>query len=143
MTMVRNTRQREAIRATLVAEGRPLSVSELLKLAHTRVTSIGIATVYRNLKILQAEKQVVQVDLPGGAPRWEIVPEEHHHHFLCRTCNRLFEIHNCPADLQGLLPSGYTLEEHDILLRGICGDCSADINSKVKDHEHVSDEDRD
>ncbi len=125
--MVRNTKQRDAIRQALVKEGRPLSIAELLTLAHTRVSSLGIATVYRNLKALQAENEVVQVDLPGGPPRWEIVPVEHHHHFLCRTCNRLLEIHNCPSDLQRLLPRGYTLEEHDILLRGICGDCSANI----------------
>ena len=101
-----------------------LSVDELFKLAQKEFAGLGIATVYRNLKTLQSQKQIVQVDLPGRPPRWELVPEEHHHHFLCRTCNRLFEINDCPDDLKRLLPRGYTLEEHDILLRGQCNSCS-------------------
>jgi Fur family ferric uptake transcriptional regulator len=123
--MERDTKQRDAIRQVLADEGRPLSVNELLELAQSRVPGLGIATVYRNLKALTAEQRVVQVSLPGEPPRWEAAPEGHHHHFLCRTCDKLFEINDCPADLKRLLPEGYTLEEHDILLRGQCGACSA------------------
>ena len=122
--MERDTRQRQAICKALVNAGRPLSVNELFLLAKSEITKLGIATVYRNLKDLQAEKQIIQVDLPGQPPRWELLPEDHHHHFLCRTCNKLFEVYDCPDDLQRLLPKGYTLEEHDILLRGQCDNCS-------------------
>ena len=61
---------------------------------------------------------MVAVELPGQSPRWELAPENHHHHFLCNTCDKLYEINACPEDLQRLLPEGYILEEHDILLRG-------------------------
>ncbi len=103
---------------------RPLSVSEILELAQGKVAGLGIATVYRNLKALQAEGQIVRVDLPGLSARWEVTPECHHHHFLCTNCDRVFEVHGCPADMSGLLPGGYALEEHDILLRGRCVDCN-------------------
>lgn len=122
--MTRDTRQREAIRQTLTEARRPLSVSELYELAQTKVAHLGIATVYRNLKSLHAGDEVVRVELPGRPPRWELAPGSHHHHFLCRTCNKLYEIESCPADLQHLLPRGYVLEEHDILLRGQCQSCS-------------------
>ncbi len=122
--MVRDTRQREAIRRTLAEARRPLSVSELYELAQAKVAHLGMATVYRNLKSLQAGAEVVRVELPGRPPRWELAPGSHHHHFLCRTCNRLYEIESCPADLQRLLPRGYILEEHDILLRGQCQTCA-------------------
>ena len=122
--MERDTRQRQAICKVLVNAGRPLSVNELFLLAKSEITKLGIATVYRNLKDLQAEKRIIQVDLPGQPPRWELLPEDHHHHFLCRTCNKLFEVYDCPDDLQRLLPKGYTLENHDILLRGQCDNCS-------------------
>ncbi len=127
--MTRDTRQREAIRRTLAEARRPLSVSELYELAQAKVARLGIATVYRNLKSLHAGEEVVRVELPGRPPRWELAPGpqqalgRHHHHFLCRTCNKLYEIESCPADLQRLLPSGYVLEEHDILLRGQCQAC--------------------
>ncbi len=131
--MKRDTQQREAIRKALVISGRPLSVSEVFELAGNEVAGLGIATVYRNLKSLQSERQIVRVDLPGQPARWEAVPEGHHHHFLCRTCDRLFEVRGCPEDLAQLLPEGYTLEEHDILLRGQCDSCTGTGGSDGKE----------
>jgi Fur family ferric uptake transcriptional regulator len=122
--MSRRTQQRDAIRKALVGAGRPLSVDELFELAQNEVARLGIATVYRNLKALQEEGQVIHVDLPGQPSRWEITPEDHHHHFLCNTCNKLFEIHGCPEGLINLLPKGYTMTEHEIILRGQCDVCT-------------------
>ncbi len=122
--MRRDTQQRNAIRKALVNAGRPLSVNELLKLAHHEVARLGIATVYRNLRALQLQGQVEPVSLPGQSPRWEVVTATHHHHFLCRTCDRLFEVNGCLDSMRQLLPEGYTLEEHDILLRGQCDTCA-------------------
>jgi Fur family transcriptional regulator, ferric uptake regulator len=123
----RDTHQREAIRKVLLNAGRPLSINEIFEFASKEAAGLGIATVYRNVKALQTEDWIVQVDLPGQPSRWEVSPKAHHHHFLCRTCDKLFEIHDCPEGLQRLLPEGYTLEEHDILLRGQCDTCTENI----------------
>ena len=122
--MIRVTQQGNAIRQILQNAGRPLSPQEIFDMAQKEVSGLGIATVYRNLKSLQQEGAVVAVELPGQSPRWELAPESHHHHFLCNTCDKLYEINACPEDLQRLLPEGYILEEHDILLRGLCGSTS-------------------
>lgn len=122
--MRRDTQQREAIRRSLLHAGRPLSIHEVFELAKSDVAGLGIATVYRNLKALQEEGWIVPVNLPGQPSRWEVSREYHHHHFLCRTCDRLFTIHDCLGGLKRLLPEGYTLEEHDILLRGQCDACA-------------------
>jgi Fur family transcriptional regulator, ferric uptake regulator len=126
----RDTRQKNAIRKALFDAGRPLSVREILETAQNEVSGLGVATVYRNLKALQAERTIVHVDLPGQPARWEL-PEGHHHHFLCRVCDKVFEISDCPEDLVRLLPQGYTLEEHDILLRGQCDACSKKNTSRI------------
>jgi len=120
----RETRQRDAIYRALLKAKRPLSVDEVLGLAKKEVASLGIATVYRNLKALQSEGSIVQIDLPGKAARWEITPEHHHHHFLCRKCDRLLEIYDCPDTIARLLPEGYALEEHYIVLSGQCDACT-------------------
>jgi Fur family transcriptional regulator, ferric uptake regulator len=105
--------------------GRPAAIcAGSLKPGAKKVPGLGIATVYRNLKSLQQDGSVVAVELPGQPPRWELAPEKQHHHFLCNTCDKLYEINGCPSDLKQLLPKGYTLEEHDILLRGLCNDCA-------------------
>ncbi len=124
---MRITQQRKAIYAALAESGRPLSVSEIHTLASGEVRGLGIATVYRNLKALQGEAKVVQVDLPGQTPRWEVGPSAHPNHFLCRTCDKLFEINACPEDIKRLLPEGYILESHDILLQGQCDACAGGV----------------
>lgn len=128
--MRRDTQQRNAIRKALVDAARPLSVNELLKIVQHEVAGLGIATVYRNLKALQEAGWVIQVDLPGQSSRWEIAPESHHHHFLCNTCDALFEIQGCPEGMEKLSPKGYVMEEHDILLRGQCEVCTNKANSR-------------
>ena len=134
--MIRVTQQRRAIRQVLFKAGRPLSTQEIFALAQRRVPDLGIATVYRTLKSLVEEEGIVAVDLPGQPSRWEVTPESHHHHFLCNTCNKLYEIHACPEGLQHLLPEGYTLEEHDILLRGQCANCVSKADSRVNSRAH-------
>lgn len=121
--MVKSTKQRNAIYDALANSGRPLSVDEVFKLAKNESIGLGIATVYRNLKTLQEQGRIIKVDLPGQAPRWEVIAS-HHHHFLCRNCDRLFEIYACPENIRQLLPEGYTLEEAYILLRGQCDICT-------------------
>lgn len=111
--------------------GRPLSVTELFALARSKVSGLGIATVYRSLKILEEEGKVRQVDLPGEPSRWEL-PGSHHHHFLCRTCDKLFEINACPRNIRKLTPKGYTVEEHDILLRGQCDVCAKAVTKRKR-----------
>ena len=121
--MKRNTTQRDAIQRTMVQAGRPLSTGEIFDLAREDISRLGIATVYRTLKSLKEEGAIREVGLPGQPSRWELANRDHHHHFLCRKCDKLFEIEGCPDDLRSLLPAGYSLEEHSILLEGKCKEC--------------------
>ena len=121
--MKRNTLQREAIMGAMAKAGRPLSTGELFALVKKKMPGLGIATVYRALKSFLEDGVIHQVDLPGQPSRWELAGKAHHHHFLCADCNKLFEIKGCPGDLSRLLPQGYSLESHDILLAGKCKDC--------------------
>ncbi len=97
--MERNTRQRSAIRDAIAQADRPLLPQEVLDAAQKEVPGLGIATVYRNLKALVEEGELQAVDLPGENPRFELVGHQHHHHFQCRQCQRVFDVHACPGDL--------------------------------------------
>ena len=121
--MERSTRQRTAIRETLAEAGRPLSPQEILTAAHAQVPGLGIATVYRTLKALVEEGVLEPVELPGQGTRYELAHRPHHHHFQCRACQRVFDIHGCPGDLSALAPPGFLVETHEINLYGLCGDC--------------------
>ncbi len=127
----RTTRQREAIRAGIEQAGRPLTPAEVLAAAQVQVPGLGIATVYRNLKLLEAEGHIRAVDLPGQAPRYEIEHHAHLHHFHCQRCDRMFPIHACPGSIEQLAPQGFVVERHDLTLHGLCADCVA---TAVEEH---------
>ena len=120
----RRTRQRAAIRSVLEAARRPLSVSEILELARRQVRGLGIATVYRAVGALLEEGFLTAVEISGEAPRYEVAGRGHHHHFRCRRCHRVFEVQGCVPEVERLSPAGFVLEEHEILLSGLCSECA-------------------
>jgi Fur family transcriptional regulator, ferric uptake regulator len=123
--MQRNTRQRDAIRAALAEAGRPLSPQEILAAARDEQPGLGLATVYRTIRALVEVAAVREVALPGAASRYELAGKHHHHHFHCRSCDGVFEVEACPAGIKGLLPRGFRLERHEIVLYGVCKRCRA------------------
>ncbi|MBY4899227.1 Fur family transcriptional regulator [Cupriavidus sp. AU9028] len=127
--MERLTRQRDAIHTVLAEAGRPLTPQELLDAARSHVAGIGIATVYRNLKAMVEAGEIVAVPLPGEAPRYELAGSEHHHHFYCRACDRVFEVHGCPGDMKRLAPRGFQVQAHELMLYGLCADCACGAQS--------------
>ncbi len=129
--MERSTRQNAAIRRAIDAAGRPLSPAEVLDAARGEVAALGLATVYRNLKALVDEGAVQVVNLPGEVARYEAARRDHHHHFRCDACQRVFDVHACPGDLSGLAPPGFAVERHEITLYGRCPDCSRKAGASV------------
>ena len=121
--MERATRQRDAIKAVIKTAKRPLSPSEVLDAARVTVPALGMATVYRNLKLLVAEGVVQMITLPGESPRYEMREAAHHHHFRCTTCSRVYDIPGCPGNLRRLAPRGFRVDHHDVTLYGRCSDC--------------------
>jgi Fur family transcriptional regulator, ferric uptake regulator len=123
--MQRETKQRKAIRRAITDAGHPLSPAELHERASDEVEGLGIATVYRNIKALQEDGWLAMVELPGEPPRYERAGKDHHHHFHCRSCDRVFEVDGCPGNLKSVTPDGFKLEDHEFVLYGRCVECAA------------------
>ena len=120
----RNTNQRRAIRQAIEDADRPLDANEVL--AEANAEGLGLATVYRTLKLGVEEGWLKPVELPNAPTRYEMAGKKHHHHFECRDCNKVFDVEGCPGNLQALVPEGFTLEDHEIILYGNCGKCPED-----------------
>lgn len=121
--MERSTRQRDAIWSAIRASRRPLSPREVLDAARGSVKALGLATVYRTLKLLVDEGTVQTIHLPGESPRYETAEAMHHHHFQCNACRRVYDVPGCPGDMRRLAPRGFTVEHHDLTLYGRCSAC--------------------
>lgn len=91
---LRNTSQRALIWNLLVeSKGHP-TVETIRELLIHKGHRIGLATVYRTLKILLASGLIRQSKLggPGGTTCYEaMVDEPNHLHFVCNTCHRNVE----------------------------------------------------
>ena len=124
----RSTRQRRAIRLVFEKTDRPLSTQEVLTAAKEHEQGLGIATVYRTLNLLLSEGWLTTVKLPGEAPRYERGGKPHHHHFHCVECGRVFEVPGSDELLESLVPPGFVLSDHDLVLHGRCDECVGDTS---------------
>lgn len=122
--MQRATKQRQVIREIFARHTNPLSIGEILAEGKQRLPSLSIATVYRAVREMVEEKQIIMVELPGRPPHYEEAGKHHHHHFVCRSCERVFELEGCLNGWRSLAPRGFTVEEHEIILYGRCRKCS-------------------
>ena len=121
--MKRKTNQRNAIRKVFENDDRPLGIEEILEAGRQAVVSLNQATVYRNLKILVQNGWLKKINTPELGTLYEIAGKEHHHHFQCRSCDRMFEIEGCAFNDRKSTPPGFITESHEVFLFGICASC--------------------
>lgn len=123
----RNTVQRalvlEAVRSL---RNHPTS-ADVYEKVRQQTPSISRATVYRNLGVLAERGDVLRVEVPNGADRYDFV-QHPHYHAKCRACGRVFDV-DMPyhADLVDEIADahGFKIEGHQITFSGLCADCQA------------------
>ncbi|PNY80106.1 Fur family transcriptional regulator [Deinococcus koreensis] len=126
MTAQRSTRQRDVIARVLEGAEGPLAVGDVLERAQATAPGVGIATVYRTLKLLCDQGRAHPVTLDGDT-LYEASGKGHHHHFSCTRCGRVFTLHSCPVALPSgtVYPGGFVVETHEVTLYGRCPECVA------------------
>jgi Fur family ferric uptake transcriptional regulator len=104
------------------------SAQELHQLIRGNGRSVGIASVYRVLDVLAELRLVQRVDVGDGIARYEpALPDgDHHHHVVCDDCGKVepfsdSTLEHAIADASKRL--GYSVEAHEVVLRGECGNC--------------------
>ena len=128
----RTTKQKRAIRSAFETEGRPLSTNEAYEAAQGLVGGLGIATVYRSIKSLLDDGWLTPIDVPGKGVLYELSGKEHHHHFSCTSCHRVFELDGCAGDVIVPLPRGFKSTGHDVTIFGHCATCAAPHRPAIK-----------
>jgi Fur family ferric uptake transcriptional regulator len=86
------TRQREEILKALMSADRHLGSEDLFTLLKKQDPTIGRATVFRTVKLLQECGLVAEVGSSGGASKFELKADRpHHDHMICIECGRILE----------------------------------------------------
>jgi Fur family ferric uptake transcriptional regulator len=104
------------------------SAQELHESIRARGRSVGIASVYRVLDLLLELRLVQRVDVGDGIARYEpALPDgDHHHHVVCGDCGKVEPFSDSTLENAIVGASrrlGYSVEAHEVVLRGECGDC--------------------
>ncbi len=123
MSTLKSSKQRDAVLANLqsrydhpTAEDVFLSVKEV-------IPSISLATVYRNLKLLESEGLILKIPT-GDSDRFD--GHTHgHYHLTCINCRRVIDLDIDPKVSLNTLPRDFdgTVTSHSLMFYGICPDC--------------------
>lgn len=116
----RKTIQKHTIRQVFEQSQRPLTPQEAWELARREVPTLGIATVYRMVKAMLEGGDLRRIEVPGHPPRYEMTAKGPSHHFYCRKCDQMFTLKGTSRQIQAMVPKGFVLEGHEILLYGVC-----------------------
>jgi len=120
---LRVTPQRRAILGAFAPGAGHLTAEEVYERARIEVPELARATVYNALGELVRAGLLRSVE-GFGAVRYDSNLDESHHHFRCRSCGRLFDVHPRAADQIELDDGGFTVERVQVLLEGSCPECA-------------------
>lgn len=116
------TEQRRIIaRIISQADDHP-SVEEIYHRASKLDKNIGIATVYRTLRMLEESNIVEKHDFGDGRTRYEEATDDHHDHLIDMRTGKIIEFHNEKIEqLQEQIAKelGYKLVDHCLELYAV------------------------
>jgi len=119
----RYSRQRELILDYLKSTKSHPTAEMVYNTLKTEHTSLSLATVYRNLKLLAQDGTLICIPLPVeryDSTQWE------HPHFWCKRCSRLMDMEEenfLETMAQISRKSAHKIERCELLFSGICENC--------------------
>lgn len=111
--------------AQLQQAGQELSGQEVHARLRGTPEAMGLATVYRHLKLLQQQGLVRCRHLPSGEALFSLT-ERDEHHLTCVACGRTQPLSTCPMHdlhLEDDQLHGFELLFHTLEFFGHCPDC--------------------
>lgn len=102
------------------------SAEEVFEALRQSGHDIGLATVYRVLSQFEQAGILIKHNFEGGQAIFELNRGQHHDHIICLKCNKITEFFDEVLETRQhdiADKHGFKLEEHSMVLYGICPDC--------------------
>lgn len=126
--MQRNSKKRNAILECLRQTDSHPNAEWIYSRLKPTFPDLSIATVYRNLRLLQEEGVIDSLGVVCGQERFD-GDTGPHSHAVCRVCGKVFDLP--PAVLpeewlrDAIDRTGFSLSACAVQLTGVCKECSA------------------
>lgn len=121
------TQQRTQVLTVLLQNTSPLTVDEIFKQLVPSAETVDLVTIYRILKKFEESLLVNRLEFGDGVARFELTLESghHHHHVICRSCQKVETLHLCDLDRQirTVEALGYSQLSHRLDFFGLCKQC--------------------
>ena len=116
------TRQRALILELLHSTSGHLTADEIFALARQRMPSIARGTVYRNLKLMEQDREIARLEMPAGPDRYDRTTAPHGH-LYCDGCQKLTDIPvvGLVRELEAAL--GTEVRSYQLTVHYLCPDC--------------------
>ena len=116
------TRQRALILELLHSTSGHLTADEIFALARQRMPSIARGTVYRNLKLMEQDREIARLEMPAGPDRYDRTTTPHGH-LYCDGCQKLTDIPvmGLVRELEAAI--GTEVRSYQLTVHYLCPDC--------------------
>lgn len=122
------TPKRKAVIALFLKNSRHMGPYDVFEHLRKKIVPLGLPTVYRILEELCGIGILTKVPSSDRQLAYVLcrMPEEHHHHFVCRKCHKVEEVEYCNFEaISALIKKkfGGIVEQHSLHMEGLCGRC--------------------
>jgi Fe2+ or Zn2+ uptake regulation protein len=125
MALQKKSKQREAIMKVLRSTSAHPSAEWIYEKVKKEIPSIGLATVYRNLKLLKEVGEVYEMHASNDTARFDGNINVHYH-FYCDGCGKILDLDepiDTTIETRIAMKTGLKVTRHHLELGGLCLDC--------------------
>lgn len=129
----KRSRSRAEVIEVFFRAGSHVTIDELARAVRKRNRSVGYATVYRTVKLLERLDYAKELDFGDGQKRYESNLVAHHDHLVCRECGQVFEFKEPRIETlqeQVAKKHGFFPTMHRLDIYGYCRKCASGEQGK-------------
>ena len=132
--MTRRSKQREAILSVVKSINIHPTADWVYARVKKEIPNISLGTVYRNLKLLQREGKLVELEFSNDVSHFDgnLKP---HYHFRCERCGCIFNVdYSINEDINKKVAreTGFEVTRHFMEFHGLCRECQVGGTGQAK-----------
>lgn len=129
--MLKKTKTRELVKNILEKESKPLSAYDIYE--QLKDQNITLSSIYRTLDTFHNNKIITKDISNDKVSKYTLNKKEHKHFLECKECHSSTPLDFCPyhnANKKIKNETNFTVDEHNLIILGICENCNNKINHK-------------
>ncbi|MFT8592916.1 MAG: Fur family transcriptional regulator [Bifidobacterium sp.] len=133
---LRITPQRKLIFRIITATAQHVSAQQIQQELEDVFPGISLPTVYSTLELFTQLGVIHKMAINDGEMLYDTGWSHPHAHMKCNRCGRIFDLDIPPVtqqDIRSAASEGFSVDSGDLLLHGLCRECSSKADAKVED----------